>query len=447
MAQLVSIKGTVLLAVNRQVLVLDLHAGNCPQIINLPSVKTQSKSAGDGDDDNNQDEVNDEVTAAAETPADGDGVAVDPDTSNSKSATPVASNRILHTALSPNGELLAVATADEKSLHLYRLNDGTDLTYDEYAQLLSSRPLSRTSSAIRFSSDSRQLFVADKTGDCFVYACDSDDSRQTPGKCVMSHLSMVLDIMQTPCGRYVISCDRDEKIRCTQYPRTAVIESYCLGHTEYVSAIELLPTQPDELLVSVSGDKTMRLWNFLDGTESACFDMAAPMLHLAVRKVSETCTHAVVTLLQDLRGVVVYEIERVAEKFECRKLHEFFLEDVVHVQSITFDARGDILLAAITGSDETAVFRFVAASDSDANTPRYTVDTLDALNDDIASQAADLMVPFNHEELNLLFKKKFANIHDYHERKRRRIEEKNNRPAKKIAIDDGGVIGVSDDSQ
>lgn len=37
--------------------------------------------------------------------------------------------------------------------------------------------------------------------------------------------------------RYIITADRDEKIRVSMYPRAYIIHSYCLGHTQYARAI------------------------------------------------------------------------------------------------------------------------------------------------------------------------------------------------------------------
>jgi tRNA (guanine-N(7)-)-methyltransferase subunit TRM82 len=34
--------------------------------------------------------------------------------------------------------------------------------------------------------------------------------------------------------KYLITSDRDEKIRVTSYPDTYNIQAFCLGHTKYV---------------------------------------------------------------------------------------------------------------------------------------------------------------------------------------------------------------------
>lgn len=476
MAQIVSLSDTTLLAINRQIVLLNLINGKCPQIIDLPAVKVAPKTgtgdnngAGADDDADTNTADAEEVVVIEDDAADAadSSVVVVEDTNSKHSIGPVASNRILQAAISPDGLLLAVTTADEKCLHLYQLtakhirndeddedDDEDDLHQHPFAILLSSRPLSRTSNALCFSNNSKQLFVADKTGDCFAYACvvaDADavvavaDPLQAAGECVLSHLSMVLGVLQSPCGRFVLSCDRDEKIRCTNFPRTTVVESYCLGHTEYVAGIRFLPSHPDQLLVSVSGDRTLRLWNYLDGRQLLQYELPAAALRLAVRQVSDVCSHVAVTLFEHENDVIVYElIVESAGEVAVRSIGEFQLDGIVHVQSATFDVHGDLLIAAITESDETAVFRLSTHADNDA----YVLDPLDTLNAAIAAQAADLLVPHNAEEISLLFKKKFENIQDYQERKRRRIDEKivknNKRNVKRNETNNDSVVLVED---
>ena len=84
---------------------------------------------------------------------------------------------------------------------------------------------------------------------------DEEDHR------VLGHLSMLLGIQVSPCGRYVLTSDRDEKIRVSHYPNSYSIHGYCLGHTEFVSAMKLLP---GSRIVTGSGDGTIKTWNYAD---------------------------------------------------------------------------------------------------------------------------------------------------------------------------------------
>ncbi len=86
---------------------------------------------------------------------------------------------------------------------------------------------------------------------------------------------MVMDMHMARSGKYLITADRDEKIRVTQYPGAFEIESFCLGHTQYVLIFDLLIlcrfvakiVELDHgLLISGGGDGTLCLWDYVPGT-------------------------------------------------------------------------------------------------------------------------------------------------------------------------------------
>uniref|UniRef100_A0A7S1ZNK7 tRNA (guanine-N(7)-)-methyltransferase non-catalytic subunit n=1 Tax=Ditylum brightwellii TaxID=49249 RepID=A0A7S1ZNK7_9STRA len=60
----------------------------------------------------------------------------------------------------------------------------------------------------------------------------------------------------------IITSDRDEKIRVSSFPATYVVEGYLLGHTAFVSAIDVASEKGCMRCVSCSGDGTVRLWNY-----------------------------------------------------------------------------------------------------------------------------------------------------------------------------------------
>ena len=82
---------------------------------------------------------------------------------------------------------------------------------------------------------------------------------------------MLLDIKMSPCGDYIVTCDRDEKIRVSRYPNAYNIHCYCLGHTDFVTNIQIVSHLKDSILLSASGDGTIRIWKYLEGLEVDIF--------------------------------------------------------------------------------------------------------------------------------------------------------------------------------
>ncbi|XP_047575249.1 tRNA (guanine-N(7)-)-methyltransferase non-catalytic subunit WDR4 isoform X1 [Lutra lutra] len=124
----------------------------------------------------------------------------------------------------------------------------------------------RRCTALTFTASEEKLLVADKSGD--VYSFSVSDP-QGCGRLELGHLSMLLDVAVSPDDRYVLTADRDEKIRVSWAAAPHSIESFCLGHAEFVSRILVAPDHP-ELLLSSSGDCTLRLWEYRSGRELHC---------------------------------------------------------------------------------------------------------------------------------------------------------------------------------
>lgn len=66
--------------------------------------------------------------------------------------------------------------------------------------------------------------------------------------------------------RYIITADRDEHIRVNRGTREQahVIESYCMGHEEFVHRL-LIPEGREDLLVSAGGDESVFAWRWREG--------------------------------------------------------------------------------------------------------------------------------------------------------------------------------------
>lgn len=171
MALLAKSRENVILCVQRQILVFNTNdkTHSIVQVPKIPRKKIEQNGNVDEEKcaDQEKDEKNDENNDA-EANERGDGAEF---------------GDINRLAVSPCNNLIAVTTLDDKFLFLYQ-HQGSGLN------LMQSYQLARATSALRFTPDSKQLLIADKTGDCYSYDCNAGTS-----KWILGHLSIVLDIL------------------------------------------------------------------------------------------------------------------------------------------------------------------------------------------------------------------------------------------------------------
>ncbi|KAL3623600.1 hypothetical protein CASFOL_032416 [Castilleja foliolosa] len=127
--------------------------------------------------------------------------------------------------------------------------------------------------------DEKFVCFADKFG--VVYVVDIRDyDYENPALInkkavpILSHYCSIITRLEfSPDGQYIVTADRDFKIRVTVFPKEPLngvheIQSFCLGHTEFVSCLAFVSNQdyPQGLLLSGSGDSTVRLWEYTSGS-------------------------------------------------------------------------------------------------------------------------------------------------------------------------------------
>ncbi|XP_034279817.1 tRNA (guanine-N(7)-)-methyltransferase non-catalytic subunit WDR4 isoform X3 [Pantherophis guttatus] len=136
-------------------------------------------------------------------------------------------------------------------------------------ECLSIRPVMRRCTSLIITSTEDKILVADKSGDVYSYSIIEP---KNAGTIELGHLSLLLDLTLSPDDQYIVTADRDEKIRVSLTKAPHVIVSFCLGHREFVSRI-LVPPNFSDLLLSASGDGTLRLWKYKSGKELHCFQL------------------------------------------------------------------------------------------------------------------------------------------------------------------------------
>lgn len=104
--------------------------------------------------------------------------------------------------------------------------------------------------------------------------------------------------------------------------------------------------------------------------------------------------------------------------WEIRHTGEFtFDDDIKYVNSMTYENDDHILAACHTENDEISLKKLSCTNGAfvESKPPTW-------LDDALPSTKVDLL-----EDVSIWFKKKFDNLKDYHERKKRRIEEKSSK--------------------
>lgn len=325
-------------------------------------------------------------------------------------------------AVSNDAKRLALVTAFSKQLMVY------DLCKMEH-QTTSTIP--RTASRIKFTEDNTKVLVADKSGDVLIYDLKIEGS----GTKLLGHLSVLLDVLLSNDSKYILSCDRDEKIRVSCYPNTYKIQTYCLGHTEFVNHMEFLPHN-DKYLTSSSGDGTLKIWDYNEGklchtihTKSDVNDeqlrrnfinvmdeggievTTLPIVHYTTTKINNTSSLLAVTL-HSYNAVILYSVKGEDNLFSHkleRKLELPRFPAAIKVFNNTLFVYDDVEL-------NINVFNMVIEHGQFSIEEPTKIAMFENKNIESESVLTQL------ESVKVLYKRKFDNVREYHERKKQRLE-------------------------
>jgi tRNA (guanine-N(7)-)-methyltransferase subunit TRM82 len=96
----------------------------------------------------------------------------------------------------------------------------------------------------------------DLAGDTYAYSLQEKRSRV-----MLGHTASMLTGVCVSKNR-ILTCDRDEKVRVSQFPESTIIEGFLLGHEAYVTSIDTVVDDAGTSIVASCGaDGTVRLWN------------------------------------------------------------------------------------------------------------------------------------------------------------------------------------------
>lgn len=325
--------------------------------------------------------------------------------------------------IATNHQHLAAITSASKQLIIYDL---------PLLKKVKSYILPRGASKIRFSVDDNSIYVADKTGDVLVYDITKEDN----GIKLLGHLSLLLNVLQTNDCKFIISSDRDEKIRVSCYPNTYNIQTYCLGHKEFVNNLELLPHN-DKYLTSTSGDGTIKCWDYINGKLCYSIDTfldindktlkenyvkvmieqgievdSMPIVNYTITKGDKSCSLLAVTVY-GLNTILLYSLATDSiNGFQHKLLQKLDVD--LYPTALQFNNLSLFIYNNNINTVNEYLLKYEKLNLSlEHVTTTKMFDNIEDIN--------NLDLENNENSIKVLYKRKFDNVQEYQERKKQRL--------------------------
>lgn len=219
---------------------------------------------------------------------------------------------------------------DDKKLRIFK---GSDLVWEEdtlkkVTQLALAPGALESPEANPVRSLLNRLLVADKFGSVYrgiAFEAGADAKAAVPwlkasvmGRTLhedtpilLGHYSTITQLHPVSFGNqnFIVTAEKDEKIRVSSFPATYDIVSYCLGHTKFVSALDHFLLNGSPALISGGGDGTLVTWDLLSGRRLAQLNIAET---LNGQRRSELSVLSAISSTPCIRHIVVWSQQQIA---------------------------------------------------------------------------------------------------------------------------------------
>ncbi|VDO42549.1 unnamed protein product [Haemonchus placei] len=223
---------------------------------------------------------------------------------------------------------------------------------------------------------------------------------------LLGTISMVLDVAISEDGRYLLVADRDEKVRISRYPQAYAIQSFCLGHSAYVSTIALHGGR----LFSSGGDSVVHEWDMERGT---CLSRSEKVSENPVRRMC-ICEAENKVCIAAIAGTLLTVLDE-----KLKVVNKFSSSDPL--MDITWH-KGNIIGVS---SSSVLVFNLSDGSSRSAHVPTEVLRSLSMSRDPILSYFKNV----THQNMFDYFKRKEEKMESAKENKIRKRKARQSRKA------------------
>ncbi|UJR10067.1 hypothetical protein I4U23_014289 [Adineta vaga] len=351
----------------------------------------------------------------------------------------------------PDGQKLAI-NGQNKQIYIYIPSDDKK-TYWQLQRIIT---VIKRASALDLTNEF--LLIADKSGDVYQtnLSTTTTDLVLTADDCIMGHLSMLLDISFVRTNdnqEFILTADRDEKIRLSHYPNAYNIEGYCLGHREFVSHVKLIDSNR---ILSASGDGTLRLWHLPDCVQVNVFDsktFSSSSKQIFYGQSSTSENHDSSSLNHSIWKIDVTSTSDVfiAVSIYADRNHSIYLTTLTNLEKsnneqrkLTFDSKyGTIVNYCLSLNDlyilfdNHTLFKVNTPAVLACDKNEYIQDNDLSISNILATKEYNVMNNIN--SLEIIFKQLFKTRGDpgdssYYKRKNQRLEEQEEKRRKKATV-------------
>ncbi|KAJ8899294.1 hypothetical protein K2173_018268 [Erythroxylum novogranatense] len=290
------------------------------------------------------------------------------------SVEPFHKNSIRAIRYGANGKYF-VSAGDDKLVKIWSTNNW---------RCISSVCSEKRVSTVAISKDGLYVCFADKFGVVWVVDLHGIDGSEAPvnkkaAPLLAHYCSIITSLEFSPDGRFILSADRDFKIRVTVFPENPLdgaheIQSFCLGHSEFVSCLAFICTvdYPQGFLLSGSGDSTVRLWEIDSGSLLHTCEVGHKAGHLGSNGSKEDCSavidlctipdHNIVAVAtQSLQGIMILSCDLSSQSLNIAKVVSTGAENYIPT-SFACSCSGELLwmitgVSKFRGSDYNSLAR------------------------------------------------------------------------------------------